>query len=67
MYKNIGMKILENQWNVASKYSGDQMENFLNLWRFGQGPKNEAKWGSDPNYIKKGTDFYNNLIQQYNP
>ena len=67
MYENIGKKLIEDQWNVASRYSGNQMENFLNLWRFGQGPTNEAKWGSDSSYVDKGTKFYNNLIQQYNP
>ena len=67
MYESIGMKLIEDQWNTASRYPGDQFENFMNLWRHGQGKSNEANWGSDSTYVKTATDFYNNLIKQYNP
>lgn len=61
MYNSIAKKLIKDQYNVASKYPGDRLENFLNLWRFGQGKANEALWGSDSSYIDKGKKYYKSL------
>jgi len=65
MYDNIGKKLIENQYNLASKYSGDQLENFFNLWSQGT---DTSKWNSPlaKDYRDKSKGKYEDIINKYN-